>query len=56
MFSKALYINYYLYYVGMGFPGLTRTKQGLMCRAQGLNAVTPVRLKPATPWRQALYH
>ena len=27
-------------------------KQGLMCLAQGNNAVTPVRLEPATPQSQ----
>ena len=34
---------------GQVFLGLTSTKQGLMCLAQGHNAVTPVRLEPATP-------
>ena len=28
--------------------GWATTKQGLMCLAQGLNAMTPVRLEPAT--------
>ena len=28
--------------------------QGLMCLAEGHNAVTPVRLKPTTPWSTAL--
>ena len=36
-------------YVGTGLPGLTSTMQGLMCLAQGHNAVTPVRHEPATP-------
>ena len=31
------------------FLGWTRTKQGFMCLVQGHNAVTPVRLEPATP-------
>ena len=31
---------------GRVFLGLTSTKLGLMCLAQGHNAVTPVRLKP----------
>ena len=31
------------------FLGYTSTKQGLMCLAQGHNAVTPVKLEPATP-------
>ena len=30
------------------FLGQTSTKQGLICLAQGHNAVTPVRLEPAT--------
>ena len=34
---------------GQVFLGWTRTKLGLMCPAQGHNAVTPVRLKPAAP-------
>ena len=34
---------------GRVFLGWTSTKQGLMCLAQGQNAVTPVRPKPATP-------
>ena len=32
---------------GWVFLGLTSTKLGFMCLAQGHNAVTPVRLKPA---------
>ena len=32
--------------------GDTSTNQGFMCLTQGHNAVTPVRLKPATPWSQ----
>ena len=31
------------------FLGWTSTKQGLLCLAQGHNALTPVRLQPATP-------
>ena len=34
---------------GWVFLGRTSTKQGLMCLAQGHEAVTPVRLEPATP-------
>ena len=33
--------------LGWVFLGLTSTKQGLMCLAQGQNAVTPVRLEPS---------
>ena len=32
--------------------GLTNTKLGIMCLAQGHNAVTQVRLEPAVPWSQ----
>ena len=33
-----------------GLPGLNQyLKHGLMCLAQGHNAVTPVRFEPATP-------
>ena len=37
--------------VGMGLPGLNQyvKKQGLMCLAQGHNAVMWMRLDPATP-------
>ena len=34
--------------LGWVFLGLTSTKQGLMCLAQGHNAVPLARLKPAT--------
>ena len=34
---------------GLVFLGWTSTKLGLMCLAQGHNAVTPVRLEPANP-------
>ena len=34
---------------GRVFLGWTSTKLGLMCLAQGHNAVTPVRLEPAVP-------
>ena len=34
---------------GRVFLGWTSTKLGLMCLAQGHNAVTPVRLEPAAP-------
>ena len=36
-------------YKGRVFLGLTSTKLGLMCLAQGHNAVTPVMLEPAAP-------
>ena len=36
-------------YVGTVFLGLNSTKLGLMCLAQGHNAVTPVILEPAAP-------
>ena len=36
--------------------GWTSTKQGLMCLAQGHNAVPPVRLEPPLNLTQALYH
>ena len=40
-------------FVGTGLPGLNlSTKQGLMCLAQGHNAVVLVRLEPATPRSQ----
>ena len=35
--------------VKRGFLGWTSTKLGLMCLAQGHNAVTPVRLEPEAP-------
>ena len=34
---------------GRVFLGRTSTKLGLMCLAQGHNAVTPLRLEPAAP-------
>ena len=34
---------------GQGFLGLTSTTLGLMCLAQGHNAVTLLRLKPVAP-------
>ena len=39
-------------YKGMGLPGLNQdvlSKLGLMCLAQGHNAVMPVRLEPLAP-------
>ena len=38
--------------LGWVFLASTSTKQGLMCLAQGHNAATPVRLKPAIPRSQ----
>ena len=35
-------------YVGTGLLGLTSSKLGLMCFAQGHNTVTPVRLEPGS--------
>ena len=37
---------------GWVFQGWTSTKLGLMCLAQGHNAVTPVRLEPTAPRSQ----
>ena len=34
--------------VGTGLPGLNQNQQGLMCLAQGHNAVMLVRLEPVT--------
>ena len=42
-------VNNFLVMSGWVFLGWTITKQGLMCLAQGHNAVTPVRLEPLTP-------
>ena len=36
-------------FIGTGLPGLTNTKLGLMCPAQGYDTVTPMRLEPAAP-------
>ena len=36
-------------YVGTGLPGLNSTMPGLVCLAQGLNAMTLVLLKPVAP-------
>ena len=41
--------------LGRVFLGWTNTKQGLMCLAQGHNAVTPVRLEP-TALRSRVKH
>ena len=43
-------IQQFFSYAGRIFLGWTSTKQGIMCLAQGHNAVHPVRLEPATPW------
>ena len=42
-------VNNFSVMSGWVFLGLTTTKQWLMCLAQGHNAMTLVRLKPATP-------
>ena len=51
MFDLILYVQVkiFLDMLGRVFLGRASTKQGLMCLAQGHNAVTPVRLEPATP-------
>ena len=41
---------------GRVFLVWTSTKQGLMCLAQGHNAVMPVRLEPATPLSQGKHY
>ena len=38
--------------LGQVFLGWASTQQGLMCLAQGHNAVTPVKLEPVTPQSQ----
>ena len=38
---------------GRVYPGWTSTELGLMCLAQGHNAVTPVRLEPAALWLES---
>ena len=45
-------VNNFSVMSGRVFLGLTSTKQGLMCLAQGHNAVTAVRLKPASSLSQ----
>ena len=51
LFDLILYVtvNNFSVMSGRVFLGCTSTKQGLMCLAQGHNAVTPVRLETATP-------
>ena len=51
LFDLILYVpvNIFSVILGWVFLGWTSTKQGLMCLTQGHNAVTPVRLEPATP-------
>ena len=41
---------------GHVYLGLTNTKQGLMCLAQGYNAVPPMRLEPTSPWSQVKHN
>ena len=52
LFDLILYVpvNNLLVKSGRVFLGWTSTKLGLMCLAQGHNAVTPVRLEPAAIW------
>ena len=51
LFDLILYVpvNNFSVMSGQVFLGWISTKQGLMCLAQGRNAVTPVRLKTAIP-------
>ena len=49
---KILYMKMWVHFSAMSgrvFLGWTCTMQGLVCLAQGHNAVTSVRLEPATP-------
>ena len=50
LFDLILYVpaNNFSVMSGCVFLDLTSSKQGLMCLAQGHNAVMPVRLQPAT--------
>ena len=56
MTNSSLFVDLILYVTSTIFQlcrrvflGLTSTKLGLMCLAQGQNAVTPVRLEPVAP-------
>ena len=51
LFDLILYVpvNNFSVMSGQVFLGCTSTKQGLLCLAQGHNAVMPVRLETATP-------
>ena len=49
LFDSLRPINYLSVIKGRVFLGWTSTKLGLICLAQGHNAVTPVRLEPANP-------
>ena len=57
LFDLILYVSVNIFSVmsGQVFLGLTSAKQGLMCLAQGHNAVTPLRLEPSFS-NQALHH
>ena len=57
LFDLILYIpvNNLSVMSGRVFLGLTSTKLGLMCLAQGHNTVTLVKLKPATPRSRVKY-
>ena len=52
LFDLILYapVNSFSDMSGRVFLGWTRTKQGLICLAEGHNTVMTVRLEPATPW------
>ena len=52
LFCLILYVpvNSFSVVSGWVFLGWTSTKLGLMCLAQGHNAVIPVRLQPAALW------
>ena len=54
LFDLILYVpvNNFSDMLGLVFLGLTSTKQGLMCLAQGHNTVTLTKLKPPTPQSQ----
>ena len=57
LFDLILYIpvNNLSVMSGWVFLGLTSTKLGLMCLAQGHNTVTLVKLEPATPRSRVKY-
>ena len=54
LFDLILYVpvNNFSVMLGRVFQGWTSTKQGLMCLAQGHNAVAPARLEPLALWSQ----
>ena len=50
MFKRVILFDFVLYVPVNNFSVISSTMQGLISLAQGHNAVTPVRLEPATPW------